>query len=612
MRVYGTSKNNLATNIKNLATIVDSLRQFGGRLTWQSANQSYRQHLEVQGVDGINMQGWDNRAENRNIVNVDVTLQCAPYALGDSMDVDDTSFASLTDYTFDENTSSNVTAASGALKATSGGATAQSRMIQTQRGYTLGDAEVTVTGTYAQATLYTIGAIFWRTDANNYWTAYLQDSGTAASLKIDQVTGGVATTRATATPTRPAAAATVYVRVRSEGTSITAEYWTALPTPLGTPATTATYSVGTAGTGQAGLIFNPRSTTPAVSRLTVRPFTYASRVQPAKVTLRGTVPGDINALGKVELTTKQALAWAAIAWQNTPAATTLSSSPTPRAAFTVFNGNDDVSASRLGWTTVDATLNTISTTTAAAATSYKAVYSLDPSLLPTDAYAEGDRAIEVWCLTRTDSSTKLVLPTIVASLAPASGPGPTRYTDENGSAGVIVPTLAVAASTPGYRWTRLGTVHMPLNSAREMYLTLTGSLAASSTGTGTWGIARVVLCPVRQRATLPTTKINDSTYPAWTNSTTETVKAVDSDLTTTAYQPSVSVVPVGDRSMGGTLIEIPPGNIDMLTLLAALVPDDPYASTAIEYLTTGSPSATTVPQAAVHFGITPRFAQLRS
>jgi len=145
-----------------------------------------------------------------------------------------------------------------------------------------------------------------------------------------------------------------------------------------------------------------------------------------------------------------------------------------------------------------------------------------------------------------------------------------------------------------------------------MYLTLTGSLAASSTGTGTWGIARVALLPVRQRASLPTTKVNDSTYPAWSSSTTETVKAIDSHLTSIVYQPSVSVVPVGDRSMGGTLIEIPPGSVDMMTVLSALVPDDPTASTSIEYLATGSPSATTVPQAAVHFGITPRFAQLRS
>jgi hypothetical protein len=51
--------------------------------------------------------------------------------------------------------------------------------------------------------------------------------------------------------------------------------------------------------------------------------------------------------------------------------------------------------------------------------------------------------------------------------------------------------------------------------------------------------------------------------------------------------------------------------VDLVTLLAAIVPDDPTASTSTGYLTTGSPSATTVPQAAVHVAVTPRFGQLR-
>lgn len=611
LRVYGSSKDNLAVNIKNLATVADSVRQFGGRLTWQSSGQSYRQHLEIQCTDGIDLAGWNNRAENRSIAAVNLTLACAPYALGDSLDVDDTSFASLSDYTLDNGLVGNLSASTGALKATAS-TTTQFQLVHTQRGYTLGDSEVTVTGTYAQAALFTLGAIFWRTDANNYWVAYIQDTGSAATLKIDQTTAGTTTNRASATPTRPTAASTVYIRVRSEGTSVRAEHWSSAPTPMGTPATTATCTASTTQTGKAGLIFNPQSTTPSVSRLTVRPFTYGSRSQPAQVTLSGVVPGDVPALARVEITTKQALAWAAVAWQATPAATTLSSSPLPRAAFTVFNGNDDVSANRVGWSTVDATNNTIYTTTAAAASSYSCRYSLDPSLLPTDAYADGDRAVEAWALILTDSSNKVVAPTLTASLVPASGPGPTRYTDEGGSAGMSAPTLASTATTAGYRWTRLGTLHIPLNGAREMHLVIAGQVTASSTGTGTFGIARVVLAPVRQRASLPTGKTADSTYPVWTASTVETVKTIESDLTTSVAQPSVSTVAVGDRSVGGSLLELPQGNIDMLTMLSAIVPDDSASSTATEYLTAGSPTATTVPQAAMHIGVTPRFSQLRS
>ena len=145
-----------------------------------------------------------------------------------------------------------------------------------------------------------------------------------------------------------------------------------------------------------------------------------------------------------------------------------------------------------------------------------------------------------------------------------------------------------------------------------MRLALTGTVGVGSTGTGYFGIARVVLVPVRQRVCLPTRKDGtQSTYPAWSTSTTETVKTVDSDLTTFAYQPSVSSVPFAERSVGGTPVELPTGNVDLLVAASALVPDDSTVSTSTEYLATGSIDATHVPQVAVHVSVIPRFGQLR-
>jgi hypothetical protein len=524
------------------------------------------------------------------------------------MDVSDTAFTTLaTDYTFDQGVVGDCTASSG-FTLTSNSTTSH-RIIRSKEGYTLGDVEVTLNVAYARVNNLREGVIFWRTDANNYWTAHLEDDGSSTcALKINQTTAGSTTNRAAAFPTRPANAASVWVRVRTEGTLITAELWSSSPTPMGTPTGSTTYTAGTAGSGLAGIYFNPQSSTPAVTGFTVRPFTYSSRALPAKISLTGTVPGDALALGQLEVTTKQSLAWLMAGWQAQASASTISGA---KAAFTVWNGDDY--ATRSNWGTTDSTAHTIYTSTAANGTTYSAEWKLDPSLLPTDAYADGDRAVEVWSLVITDSSTDLVAPTIVASVKPAAGNGPTRYTDEYGSLGIVVPTAAAAFSSPPcYRWARLGTVHLPTAGVREMRLALTGTVGVGSTGSGYFGIARVVLVPVRQRVCLPTRKDGtQSTYPAWSTSTTETVKTVDSDLTTFAYQPSISTVPFGERSVGGTPVELPTGNVDLLVAASALVPDDSTVSSSTEYLATGAIDATHVPQAALHVSVIPRFGQLR-
>jgi hypothetical protein len=688
LRVYGTSKDNLGTNLRALSSAIDELRRFGGQLSWQSAGQTYRQTLEVLGTDGATLGAWNNRAEQKSIAQVDVQLQCAPYAKGDPLDINDQTFSALaSDYTIDAGTLANLTTASGSIKATAG-TTTEYRLIQTGRGYDLGDTEVTIKATYQQTDAYKAGAVFWRSNSANYWTAQITDTAGASILTIQQITAGTATQRAITTlGTRLATGATLYVTARAEGTTITAEHWTSAPSPFGTPAATATYTTGTAQTGKAGLAFTPQSTTAEIDSLVVRPYTYARRSLPTKITMQGAIPGDAPALAQLELTTRQALPWALFSWQNTPSATTLTGTPTPRAAFTVLNGNDDVAASRQGWTYADATTasiqtpllqtasatfsattytfttpndhgipigaqvlvagvtptdyngtftvlttpttktltvtglttpasnSTVSGTIVAGARStntYQAQYALDPSLLVTDAYADGDRAVEAWALVKTDSSSKLQTPIIITSLQAAAGGGITRYTDEWGSTGRPLPVASVAATAPVYRWTRLGTIHIPAAGARELRLVITATVGTSSAG-GQFGIARVFLNPVRQRATLPTGRAGDSTYPTWSSTTTETVKTSDSDLTTSSYQPATTAIGLGDRSLGGTLLELLPGTTDLLVAASAIVPDDPTATTATEYLgATIPPTATSQAAGTVHVAITPRYSQLRS
>ena len=601
LRVYGTSKDVLASNLKTLGMVVDELRRFGGRLTWQSVGQSYRQHLEVMGSDGAELQGWNNRAENRNIAQVDVSLSCAPYAQGDSMDVADVSFSSLSDYTFDSGASTNLTVASGQVKVTSN-STTEHRLVHSQRGYTLGDTEVTVNILYSQTSGYKAGVVFWRTSATSYWTAYLDDTGSATRLRIDQSVSGTVTNRASTTlGTRLTNGSGQWVRIRSEGTSLTASQWTASPTPAGTPANTATYTASAAGSGLAGLVFTPQTSTPYVDSLIIRPFTYSAKTSPALINLTGSIPGDVPANASVELTTVSALQWALVAWQTTPGTSTLSG--TPKAAFTVFNGNDDISASRQGWSTVDTGVNSIRTTSATSSGTYSASYALDPSLLPGDSYTSGDRSVQVWALVHTDRSSRLINPVLTASLSPATGSAPTRYTDEYGSGGRTSPTQSVTASSTGYKWTNLGTLHIPASGARQVNLVIRGTVGAGS-ASGQFGLVRVCLTPARSRAALPTGRDGSaSSYPDWSLTTTETVKTINTDLTTSAFQPSTDTVGLQEQSVSGSPLEFPSGTTSLLMIVAKLVPDDPTALTTVE-----ASSST----AAVHVGIVPRFAQLRS
>jgi hypothetical protein len=595
IRVYGiasagvTAKDALASNLKTLNQVADDLRRFGGRVSWQSSNQTYTQYLEVLGTDGTQLSTWTNRAETKSIAAVSLTLVCAPYATADSMDISDTTFASLaTDYTADAGSLSNITNSVGKLTA-SANLTTEQRLIQTSRGYNYGDVEVTVKAAVGSVRVsWKAGAVVWRTGANDYVTAYVRDDGANSQLRIDQSVAGVVTNKASvnlATRVSTGSPGTVlWLRVRTEAGVVYAEHWANAPTPSGTPTTTAswspagawsatTFSAGavvtyngyqyiaaaataatdvpsgsTASTakwtylaGKTGITWIPQAVNAEIDSFIVRPFTYSKQTLPKKVSLAGVIPGDAPALANIETTTPQDASWAMFAWQNTPAATTLSSTPTPRAPFQVFNGADDDSTTRSGWSTavVGALTNN---GVYSSSTTYQARYILDPSLLPTDEYSDGDRALEVWALMIVDSSSRLVSPTVVASLQSKDGYGPIRYTDEWGTAGRTIPTLSSTAISAGYRWTRLGTIHLGIAQAREMALTLTGTAANTTSTSATWGITKLVVIPIKQRAALPTAKHAaefgiDSTYSKWSPAPTATNYTIN-----TAYSAGQVVV----------------------------------------------------------------------
>jgi hypothetical protein len=124
-------------------------------------------------------------------------------------------------------------------------------------------------------------------------------------------------------------------------------------------------------------------------------------------------------------------------------------------------------------------------------------------------------------------------------------------------------------------------------------LVLTGTVAAGSTGT--YGVDELYLVVKRQRALLASAKANDATFPQFVKSTSETSKTIRSDLRGRVSQPPNPAYP--DAGMGGAVMEVNPGQTDLLLELSSLVPDDPTSDTTSEQL---SHSAT------IHVAITPR------
>jgi len=225
-------------------------------------------------------------------------------------------------------------------------------------------------------------------------------------------------------------------------------------------------------------------------------------------------------------------------------------------------------------------------------------YYLDPNLIPPDDFSMMDQRVEVWA--RVGYSDSHVNPRVVTSLLSAEGAiySNRRYTEEYGSQGKLLTPIAPGGSQ-SFRIVRLGTLTLssdPVNPARwKLYC----SFAVGPGSTGNLDVDYFVLAPVRRRAVSPTGKVADNyTYPYFTPSTAETTKWIMSDGSG-ALQPPASNSMFPDHSLGGQLIEFPPGPINLLVDTTALfVPDDPT-------LRAGSDS---YPQTvSVHARIQPRY-----
>ncbi len=148
----------------------------------------------------------------------------------------------------------------------------------------------------------------------------------------------------------------------------------------------------------------------------------------------------------------------------------------------------------------------------------------------------------------------------------------------------------VPASGTRFRAVKLGTMVLPVDVVEPLryHLVVAASWAAGSSGQ--FGLDYLWMVPARQRALSPSSKPNDATYPAFVSSTTATRKTIRHDLSGRVSQDVGN--PGRDCGLGGSLIEFPPGDVDLLVKLSSLVPDDPTPDSTTEQLAHTSTSGT--------------------
>lgn len=172
--------------------------------------------------------------------------------------------------------------------------------------------------------------------------------------------------------------------------------------------------------------------------------------------------------------------------------------------------------------------------------------------------------VEVWARVLQDSS--VLSPRLIVSATSGETTGASIYTNEFGQTGAPITELSGSAFTIR----KLGTLTLPVAGVSDRWA-LDVQLTWGGGSTGVFALDWLALVPAQSRAVSPTGEPLDSAYPRFMPSGTgAATKIVRSDLTGVLMSSSYVAA---DSSMGGSLIELPPGDVDLLVIASAMVPD---------------------------------------
>ncbi len=307
-------------------------------------------------------------------------------------------------------------------------------------------------------------------------------------------------------------------------------------------------------------------------------ITISSTTMPATIALATAIPGDAPARASLSLTTSGGTSppiFALIGWARRPT-TPLASSFAP---FGIFDAHDQMTATTWAPAADGAYRdgNGLKVTTAGAGTA-SALLAVDPSTMSSDDFMPGELTVEVWA--RVQLAATVVSPRVVLSVQPFAGTsfGGEQFSAEFGSVGKL---LTVPTAT-AFRFVKLGTLTLPVDAGQPLKHNVKVAASWAVGSSGVFGLDYDVLVPARQRALGPTSKTADASYPRFIASTAATTKTIRHDLS--GRVASGAGNPGRDSGLGGSLLELPPGNVDLLVKLSSLVPDDPTLDTSSEQL----------------------------
>lgn len=317
-----------------------------------------------------------------------------------------------------------------------------------------------------------------------------------------------------------------------------------------------------------------------LAHLTASNIAIGSTTIPATVALGSAVTGNAPALADISLTTSGGTAppiWALIGWTKRPGSP-LASSVAPWGIIEAETG-----ASLVTWAVTANGLyrggNALAVTTAGAG-SASALFAVDPSVMQPDEFTPGEVQIEVWA--RVLVQPTVVSPKLTLSLQPFAGItfGGEQFSAEYGATGKLITKPASGANE--LRFVKLGTLSMPVDPALPLKWNVKVAAAWAAGSSSEFALDYLVMVPARQRAVSPSGKPNDASYPDFIGSTAATTKTIRSDLS--GRVASGAGNPGRDSGLGGSLIELPPGNVDLMIKLSSLVADDPTSDTTTEQI----------------------------
>lgn len=248
-------------------------------------------------------------------------------------------------------------------------------------------------------------------------------------------------------------------------------------------------------------------------------------------------------------------------------------------------------------------VGTVERATVSGAGSLALSYILDPQITEADDYTDDELEMEVWARVNISSATLGVRGAAWVNPVEAAYNADTLGARRSAHLwGVAGRPITKPSSGTAWRLVRLGIV--PVRIERDNPAPVRFTVAFTWTGgSGNFDVDWVGVCPYRSRCLGPTgVSYSGGGYPDFiATNADEVTKSVRSDLSAVVSAPP-SLTRYPDHGLGGSLLELPPGQVDLLVVLSDLVPDDPDAVTS-----SNAPTIT----AAIAVSPIPRWAHLR-